>query len=630
MHASWFCGPRTAALIILAVTLALPGVSESQPGAHQGFGATTPGGAGGTVVRVTTLSDSGPGSLREAVSQGNRIVVFDVAGRIELSTYLYVTGANITIDGFTARAPGITLANYGLIIRGNKGAHDVIVRGIRIRDADIDGIQVASGAYNVVIDHVSVAGSRDGNIDITESHDVTVSWSIIGMNDKNMLVKYNASRVTLHHNVFGGSAQRSPQIRIDDSTTAVATDVTADIRNNVIANWGTGYGSVVWYGPWTNVVNNFYTAPAGRRPLTVTSARAYVAGNLSPGLGDVNDQSTESAPFASPAVETHDACAAAGLALAGAGVRPLDGVDQKLLAKIAVPECRLTPPTHLKISAVPDGIIFQAIQDGPNPPPQTLTIGDQEPDGVPWKASTTTTGGDSWLAATPSAGKTPSAIRVKVAIGGLPVGRHLGTILIDGRDDPELVASIPVVLDIAAAAGGTHTDQFTVAAPEDDGREARTTVVVTKESFVTVGHKDNVVAFRFSGVTIPRGATIDSAALHIMATRPDSGYPIKIRYLGEAADDSSPITADPGDLSERLKTTSFVDDVPEPWPIREYSPSPDLSPVVAEIVSRAHWGPGNALTIFIADNGSTSRRSVGAFDDEPDRAALLTVIYRVP
>ena len=217
MHASWFCGPRTAALIILAVTLALPVVSESQPGAYQGFGATTPGGAGGTVVRVTTLSDSGPGSLREAVSQGNRIVVFDVAGRIELSTYLYVTGANITIDGFTARAPGITLANYGLIIRGNRGAHDVIVRGIRIRDADIDGIQVASGAYNVVIDHVSVAGSRDGNIDITESHDVTVSWSIIGMNDKNMLVKYNASRVTLHHNVFVGSARR---IRRFESTIA--------------------------------------------------------------------------------------------------------------------------------------------------------------------------------------------------------------------------------------------------------------------------------------------------------------------------------------------------------------------------------------------------------------------------
>ncbi len=227
-------------------------------------------------------------------------------------------------------------------------------------------------------------------------------------------------------------------------------------------------------------------------------------------------------------------------------------------------------------------------------------------------------------------GRTPSAILVSVAIGGLPVGRHLGTILIEGGDDAELVTSIPVALDIAAAAGGTHTDQFAVAAPEDDGREARTTVVVTKESFVTVGYKDNLVAFRFSGVTIPRGATIDSAALHIMATRPDSGYPIKIRYLGEAADDSSPITAEPGDLSERLKTTSFVDDVPEPWPIREYSPSPDLSPVVAEIVSRAHWGPGNALTIFIADNGSTGRRSVGAFDDERDRAALLTVIYRVP
>ena len=76
------------------------------------------------------------------------------------------------------------------------------------------------------------------------SRDVTVSWSIIGNNKKSMLIKYKPARITLHHNALVGSLERSPQVRIDDTETAVATDTTADIRNNLVANWQTGYGTL--------------------------------------------------------------------------------------------------------------------------------------------------------------------------------------------------------------------------------------------------------------------------------------------------------------------------------------------------------------------------------------------------
>ena len=74
------------------------------PGA-EGAGAYATGGRGGDVYYVTTLADSGTGSLRTGISgapAGGRTICFKVSGNIELNSTLTVNKPNITVAGQTA------------------------------------------------------------------------------------------------------------------------------------------------------------------------------------------------------------------------------------------------------------------------------------------------------------------------------------------------------------------------------------------------------------------------------------------------------------------------------------------------------------------------------------------------
>src|SRR5256885_398424 len=105
----------------------------------EGYGRFAKGGRGGRVIAVTNLNDSGPGSLRAAIeAQGPRTVVFEVSGRIVLQSRLIVKKENsdLTIAGQTAPGLGICISNYNL---GMLGAHDVIIRYLRVRPGNTSG-----------------------------------------------------------------------------------------------------------------------------------------------------------------------------------------------------------------------------------------------------------------------------------------------------------------------------------------------------------------------------------------------------------------------------------------------------------------------------------------------------------
>lgn len=314
-------------------------------GGYEGFGRNTTGGAGKSIYRVKSLSDSGAGTLRDALSQGNRCIVFDVGGTISLSNDLIARGANITIDGLTAPSPGITLKNRALVLQGNSGAGNIVVRGIRSRGtlSGVDAMRVYNAA-NVVFDRVSVNGFGDGAIDVTEkARDVTIQWSILGAGTPShnllTLIAYGATRVSVHHNLYINGDDRQPKCDGPAGATSPSAEIVCDVRNNVVWSYKNRGTAVRGYGTG-NVVNNYYHAATSSQQgvYVAEGGRAYVRGNMSANGWNLDGNGTQSTPYSAVVPGTTDALTAAQQVLANAGARGpkfgLDSVDQAYIGQV--------------------------------------------------------------------------------------------------------------------------------------------------------------------------------------------------------------------------------------------------------------------------------------------------------
>jgi hypothetical protein len=358
--------PRTA-LTLAAVVLGLlatPAARSSGPGPAaamhaplEGFGAVTPGGRGKPACVVTSLFDSGPGTLRECVSGGNRQVMFAVAGIIQLADQLQVRGPFVTIDGFSAPAPGITLRGGGLNIwETSPDTHDIIVRGLRIRDVgeltggksstDCVGLN-GSGVSRIVLDHLSIHNCSDGGIDISAGpKDITIQWSIVSTRKALLWGSTSSSgerdttRISMHHTVVmcgadAAACARFPLIRASGHV------LKADLRHNVFGRWLRASGTRIEPAAWVNVVGNAYIprpeSSLSQRDESLTvrpGARAYTAGNVElgkPPRPDLNDNGSEARPMPAPPITPH----ALGCVVRDAGMHPRDAVDTALLAHAA-------------------------------------------------------------------------------------------------------------------------------------------------------------------------------------------------------------------------------------------------------------------------------------------------------
>lgn len=205
------------------------------PGA-EGYGKNATGGRGGEIYHVTNLNDDGEGSLRDAVSKPDRIVVFDVGGVIRLKSAL-VFQKNLTIAGQTAPGDGVVL--YGDRVSFS-GASNLICRYLRIRmgtpgPEGKDAAGVADGE-NMIFDHLSVTWGKDENFSInsTTARNITIQNSIIGQGLQNhscggLMQTGIDNGITLFRNLYIDNKTRNPKVKGLNQ-----------FVNNVVYNWGSG------------------------------------------------------------------------------------------------------------------------------------------------------------------------------------------------------------------------------------------------------------------------------------------------------------------------------------------------------------------------------------------------------
>ena len=247
-----------------------------------GFGANVTGGRAGTVYHVTNLNDDGAGSFRDAVSQGNRIVVFDVGGIINIKTAVSIK-SNITIAGQTAPGEGIAI-HGGKLSTGKQS--NIIIRYLRIRPGENtastkDDALNLYDAKNVIVDHRSVELAPWNNFGGSSDN---ADYRVTGITVQNSLIanpigqQFGAHIESIdgswawYYNAFVNTHNRNPLDKINDI-----------FVNNILYNFEEGYTTHTSAKFKHDIVNNYFVyGPEGKNEWFQVDKNQsiYANGNL--------------------------------------------------------------------------------------------------------------------------------------------------------------------------------------------------------------------------------------------------------------------------------------------------------------------------------------------------------------
>ncbi|KPJ58249.1 MAG: hypothetical protein AMJ46_14480, partial [Latescibacteria bacterium DG_63] len=225
--------------------------------------------------------------------------------------------------------------------------------------------------------------------------------------------------------------------------------------------------------------------------------------------------------------------------------------------------------------------------------------------------------------------------------------------LTNGTDYYYKIFAYDTYINYASGAGtGPHTPtasstvEVWVSANSDDSEETISSGYIDwGSSDLELGYQSSgsppsaqIVGMRFTNIIIPQGATITNAYIQFTVDEVSTDTPANLTFSGELTANAPTFEDVPDNLSDRLvnNTTASVawnnvpawNTAPEAGPNQQ---TPNLSPIIQEIVNQGTWASGNALVIFVEGEGrrcAESHEGANGHGD-PTRAPYIHIEYSV-
>ena len=173
-----------------------------------------------------------------------------------------------------------------------------------------------------------------------------------------------------------------------------------------------------------------------------------------------------------------------------------------------------------------------------------------------------------------------------------------------------------------------------VASDQDDAEERASGKVVTSstdlELTVDTKRGQQLVGVRFKDLDIPQGATVKYAYVRFSADEADRGA-LKLKLQGDDSDSAARFEEKSRNLSSRKRTSASVTWQPADWrKVGEHGGkqrTPNLAPLLQEVVSRKGWQPGNDFALLISSQSKSAKRVAESYRGDRKNAPLLYVEY---
>lgn len=171
-----------------------------------------------------------------------------------------------------------------------------------------------------------------------------------------------------------------------------------------------------------------------------------------------------------------------------------------------------------------------------------------------------------------------------------------------------------------------------VAAGSDDAEEDTAGVVdlTSSDLELVFDGSDQIIGLRFNNVAIDADAQIEEAYIQFTVDEVSS-VATSLLIEGEANDNAATFNVTAGNISGRPVTFADVAWSPVAWPIVGEAGvnqrTPDISPIISEIINRAGWVSGNSLVILFSGSGE---RVAESYSGSATAAPLLHIGVSTP